>query len=112
VTETLYRTRAPKASEVGDTAKLIETTITVGCDEVFSVLAHLGPLRQKLSMLLAEPVHSEVVARKTLLENTNVFEKISQPSPFHAGVGVHHIFRYAGTQQPFLLHRGGRGECV
>ena len=45
---------------------------------------------------------SEPVARKPLLEQADVLEKFLQPSAFHAGVGVHHMFRYAGTQQPFL----------
>ena len=49
-------------------------------------------------MLLPEPVHPEVVARKTLLEDGDVLEEIEQSSAFYAGVGVDHIFRYAGTQ--------------
>ena len=63
-------------------------------------------------MLLTEPVHSEVMPWKALLEHADVLQKILQPSSFHAGIGVHHIFRYAGTQQPFLLGRGGCGERI
>ena len=60
--ETLDCTGAPGASQESDTAKFIEAAIAVGCDEVFSVLTYLRPFRQQLSMLLPEPVDSEVVA--------------------------------------------------
>ena len=63
-------------------------------------------------MLLPEPVHSEVMARKVRLKHVDVLKKIPQPLAFYAGVGVHDIFRYAGTQQPFLLGRGRCGEGV
>ena len=109
---TLYRARAPETSQVGDNAEFIETPIAVGRDEFSAVFAHLSPFRKHLSVLLPEPVHSEAVSWKALLEHADVLQKILLPSAFYAGVGVHYVVRYARTQQPFLLSRRGRGKSI
>ncbi len=74
--ETLYRSWTPETSQVGDNTEFIQTPIAVGRDEFPAVFAHLSPFCKHLSVLLPEPVHSEAVSWKVLLEHADVLQKI------------------------------------
>ena len=89
----------------------IESRIAVGPDEVLTVLAHLRPLRKQPCVFLPEPVHSKMVVWKRFWNTLMCLQQILQSSSFHARVRVHHIFRYAGRQQPFLLGREGAAKA-